>query len=86
MDTPTIEDAKVLQKALGLTDRHLVWIGSEGWVIAHTDDERESGEDLEECWLHRAMEAYEEQPPVKVGYYVVWHLFTPLERLLDSDA
>lgn len=49
----TIEDAKRVQRDLGLGDRHVVYFDpDEGFVLAHTDAEREAGMDLTTCRFH----------------------------------
>jgi hypothetical protein len=49
----TIEDAKRVQRDLGLGEVHVAYIDlDEGFVIAHTDAERESGMDLHDCRYH----------------------------------
>lgn len=68
MAIPTIEDVKDMQRELGLLDRHVVWMGTYGFRIAHTDEERASI-DLESCGLHRYLCSFDD-PPVQPGYYV----------------
>ncbi len=49
----TIEDAKRVQRDLGLGEFHVVYIDlDEGFAMAHTDAERASGMDLTECQFH----------------------------------
>ena len=66
---PMIDDLKALQRRLNLLDVHVVWIGADKFVIAHTDEERASI-DLADCELHRWL-TDEPRAPVRVGYYVV---------------
>jgi hypothetical protein len=70
MNLPTIAELKALQSRLDLKDVHVVFLDSLGFVIAHTDEERETI-DLEDCPLHLWLE--ENGPPdgVDDGYYVV---------------
>lgn len=56
--TFTVEDAKRVQRDLGLGDRHVVYtadgtINGWGFVMAHTDAERASGASLWDCWVHQ---------------------------------
>ena len=48
----TIEDAKRVQRDLGLGEAHVVYIDDSGFVMAHTDRERASGMDLADCRYH----------------------------------
>lgn len=64
---PSIGELVALQRELGITT-HLVYMGRSGFVLAHTDPERSSGEPLEDCDVHRALYALD-TPPVAVGYY-----------------
>lgn len=66
-DTPTIAQLTALQARLDLGDRHLVWIGEHEFVIAHTDEERETIP-LDQCALHRWL-VQAEGPPAPLGYY-----------------
>lgn len=48
-----IEDAKRVQRDLGLGEVHVIYIDlDEGFVMAHTDAERASGMDLRDCHYH----------------------------------
>ena len=49
----TIEDAKRVQSDLGLGRAHVYYVEGNGFVLAHTDDERARGADLEACLVHR---------------------------------
>lgn len=50
----TIEDARRVQRDLKLTDRHVVYIDLEhGFAIAHSQDERDQGDDLTQCVVHK---------------------------------
>ena len=50
----TIEDARRVQRDLKLGDVHVACIDlADGFVLAHTDDERASGTDLRMCEIHR---------------------------------
>lgn len=66
---PSVEDVKAIQRQLNLLDVHVVWLGPEHFVLAHTDDERASGDLYCElhCWLRDVCDG----PPEAVGYYVV---------------
>lgn len=48
---PTIQEAKDLQARLELRETHVLWLGEEGFTMAHTDTERATIA-LEECPLH----------------------------------
>lgn len=48
---PTIQEAKDLQARLDLRETHVIWLGEEGFTMAHTDTERATIS-LEECDLH----------------------------------
>lgn len=64
---PSIGELVALQRELGITT-HLVYMGPGGFVLAHTDPERSSGEPLEDCDVHRALYALDVSP-VALGYY-----------------
>jgi hypothetical protein len=50
----TIEDAKRVQRDLGLGDRHVVYVDPAcGFVMAHTDAERAAGQEvMNACRFH----------------------------------
>ena len=66
-EQPTIDDLKALQARHGIAE-HLVWIGPDDFVIAHTDEERATI-DLKDCELHRWLRDLD-GPPHGLGYYV----------------
>lgn len=66
---PSIEDVVALQRELGITT-HLVYMGPQRFVLAHTDQERSSGKPLSDCAVHRAL-ADLDASPVEAGYYAV---------------
>lgn len=66
----TIDDLKEIQAELDMTDVHFVWLDEDGFVIAHTDDERKSGMDLHDCPLHQWLST-EGMPDHEPGVYVV---------------
>jgi hypothetical protein len=67
---PSIEELKAIQTVYGWGDRHIVWVGPLRFVMAHTDAERASGMDLEDCAVHYWF-SHAERPPMKIGYYTV---------------
>lgn len=69
-DVPSIEELKAIQSAHEWGDRHVVWVGAERFVMAHTDAERASGMDLEECPFHCWL-SHQDRPPLRTGYYTV---------------
>lgn len=76
MASDKITELKALQSRLNLGGVHLVWLGQHSFAIAHTDEERATG-DLGDCELHEWLtDCY--KPPFDPGYYIV----TPHE--LDS--
>lgn len=64
---PSIPDLVNLQARLEDKETHLVFFGFERFVIAHTDSERESHENLEECPVHMFVDW--KGPQGKLGYY-----------------
>jgi hypothetical protein len=48
----SIDEAKDLQKRLGLGHIHIAYLTDAEFFMAHPDWERESGEDLYDCWVH----------------------------------
>jgi hypothetical protein len=48
----TAEDARRVQRHLGLGRVHVVYVGSDGFAMAHTDAERASATDLRSCRHH----------------------------------
>lgn len=90
MNSPSIEEAQEFQRNLGLLDTHVVWMGFEGFAIAHTDAERESIP-LVGCALHSWMS--EREGPLKEvyddgeGWYVVRRReHDPTSESFPSDA
>lgn len=71
MSEPTIEDLKALQRQAGMNDRHLVYLGRDGFRIAHTDVERAAIEPLTTCPLHEWLMSLDEAP-APPGIYVAW--------------
>lgn len=65
-----LDELKRLQREHDLLDKHMVSIDRAGFVIAHTDAERESHDDLRDCKFHSWMMEFDE-PPVEPGEYVV---------------
>jgi hypothetical protein len=49
----TIEDARRVQRDLGLGHAHVYYVDHPGFVLAHTDAERAAEDDLEACFVHR---------------------------------
>jgi hypothetical protein len=68
-DAPSIDDVKALQASIGRRDYHIVWLGDQGFVMAHTDEERATI-DLETCELHKRLMDADESPVNQVGYYM----------------
>jgi hypothetical protein len=74
----TIDEVRAIQRAKELFDKHVVWIGSTGFAIAHTDEERmlaaqyPAAMPLEDCDLHQWLEWQIDQPEPD-GVYVVEH-------------
>ena len=66
----TIEDAIEYQAKIDSGHVHVVWIGPDGWVVAHTDDEREEGlEVMTDCDLNDWLDSFTSQPE-PTGWYV----------------
>lgn len=84
MSVPSIEDLKKIQADESLLDVHVVYLSEARFVIAHTDNERKSGMDLQHCKLHQWL-VNSDFPPMldEEGYYVVdnldWIMFDRLE-------
>jgi hypothetical protein len=81
---PSIESVVALQRKLGITT-HLVYMGEERFVLAHTDPERSSGEPLDACEVHGALSALDALP-VAVGYYRADVVDGRLELAALTDA
>lgn len=79
-DAPSIDDVKALQARIGKRDYHIVWLGGQGFVIAHTDEER-TAIDLETCPLHQRLTAAAESPADEVGYYMYLPAWDEFARL-----
>lgn len=81
-DAPSIDDVEALQARLGKRDQHIVWLGEESFIIAHTDEERATI-DLKTCPLHEMLLLAERAPVEWTGYYA-WlpdvGRFEPLAR------
>jgi len=61
MSRPSVEELKDLQRTRVLTDAHVVYVDERGFVISHTDAERDRLDDLEECRPHQFL--FNEGPP-----------------------
>lgn len=84
MNRPTIEDVKRIQADRGLCE-HVVWVGEDDFVMAHTDEERATI-DLTDCPLHIWLMTLA-GPPVKEGYYhVVVRAHDPVSESFRGDA
>lgn len=68
---PSIAEVKELQRSLRISD-HLVYLDDEGFTIAHTDFERRTLSDLEECPLHQWLWECEDMPVAESGYYTAF--------------
>lgn len=68
-DAPSVDDVKELQAKIGRRDWHVVWLGEQQFVIAHTDEERATI-DLETCELHQRLKLADSRPVDQVGYYL----------------
>jgi len=77
---PSIDDVKALQARIGKRDYHIVWLGEQGFVIAHTDEERATI-DLETCPLHQRLMAADEPPVDEPGYYMYLPAWDKFARL-----
>ena len=66
----TLDELIAIQKAQGLGEAHLAYIGHAGFLIAHTDYERDSGLDLRMCGLHQWL-TQSNGPPAPVGVYII---------------
>lgn len=66
----TLEDLIDLQAERDIKDIHLVYIGDDGFRIAHTDSERASETSLWECGLHEYLCGLDEAL-VEPGVYSV---------------
>lgn len=63
-----IEDLREIQRDKDLTHTHLVHFAEDGWTLVHTDAERDSGMDLQECEVHKWV-ASRLAPPIALGIY-----------------
>jgi hypothetical protein len=70
VERPTIEDVRELQSRIGRRDRHVIWFDEDGFVIAHTDEERASLAHLEECELHQRLWHSDWMPVTSPGHYL----------------
>ncbi len=70
-DAMTLDDLIALQTEVEMRDRHLVYIGVDGFKIAHTDVERVSETPLVECELHEWLSDLDEAP-FRPGVYVAY--------------
>lgn len=97
---PSIDALKALQADCHLGDEHVVYLGPERFVIAHTDEERAGGDDLTRCEVHEWL-ASRDKIPAEPGYYVarrqtvelagrrrprVWFEFEPLNDAIAAAA
>jgi len=65
----TVAEVMEYQREAGLSHTHVVWIGSDGFSIAHTDEERNtSGFELWDCPIHEWLLSLD-GPPVFPGLY-----------------
>jgi hypothetical protein len=77
---PTIDELKAIQAQFDLRAEHLCWLGPERFVIAHTDEERETIP-LDQCELHQWLHGHSGAPDAP-GYYRVH----PHVADLDSES
>ena len=66
----TLDELVAIQQAHGLGEAHLAYIGHAGFLIAHTEYERDSGLDLRMCGLHQWL-TQRGGPPAPVGVYII---------------
>jgi hypothetical protein len=85
MNRPSIEDLKQIQKSIKLLESHIVYLDEQGFVIAHTDEERHYAAVMREgleniCELHQSLARAESLERIdadasgnrlEAGYYVV---------------
>lgn len=65
-----IEEVMAIQAKLNLGKDHVAYIGSDKWVVAHTDEEREEGfEAMCECPINDWFESWG-APPAPIGLYI----------------
>jgi hypothetical protein len=67
---PELERLIAFQRAMGLSDTHLVRLEEGQFFLAHTDFERASGMDLSACPIHQWLNGYG-GPPAAPGVYIV---------------
>lgn len=71
MNKPDIETVKAIQKRNNLGHVHVVWLGKDGFVLAHTDEERATlGMTLEHCRVHKYLSELSGNPR-QLGYCIV---------------
>ena len=68
---PSIQEVMDLQSRFNMLGHHLVWVGPQGFVLAHTGSERESGDTLGNCDVHLALSQLSGKPVRNDGYYSV---------------
>lgn len=66
----TLDEVVAFQRAMGLTDTHVVALEPEQFNLAHTQFERDCGMDLEQCPVHMWLNSYG-GPPAEPGIYLV---------------
>lgn len=82
---PSVEAVKDLQVGIGRQDYHVVWFDEDGFVMAHTDEERATI-DLATCPLHLALVDSDEMDSIVpgIGYYVYFPKRNHFDRLADD--
>lgn len=68
MTLPSIESVVAEQARLKRKDNHLVYLGEDGFTMAHTDEER-ADIDLEDCPTHLWLEEHGRKLSLDKGYY-----------------
>lgn len=69
MNRPTTEDMKAIQAKAGRPGYHFAYFDKDGFVMAHTDEERATIP-LDTCGLHCAIRDADEMPVRAPGYYM----------------
>lgn len=75
----TIEQLKHIQIEKGMLARHIVWVGEQGYAIAHEQAERDAVDrgalfSLFDCDIHKWLEEQDEAP-VPEGIYAVDEIY-----------
>jgi hypothetical protein len=83
--TEGLKELIAFQREMGMVNVHLVLLRDDGFDLAHTDEERATLPDLQDCPVHRWLWSLA-GPPVEPGRYKIKKLPSSASVSFRSDA